>query len=75
MTPPTRPQPWLDPDPLIVEPEPVDPRVPHHEPAPLPWVDIGCGVFAGIWILAIALLIGLLIDDATALLLVVSGVR
>ena len=30
MTPPDRPQPWFDPDPLTVSPEPLDDRIPVH---------------------------------------------
>lgn len=50
----------LDPDPLTVEPEPVE----RPKPAPIGLVRWGCGICLGIWIAALVL-VGSIILDAT----------
>ncbi len=63
--PPTKPQPWLDPDPLTVEPEPVDERIPYHgwELEPERPISAGCawfglGVCVGTIVMALLITVG-----------------
>lgn len=66
----TRPQSWLDPDPLHVEFQPVDERVPWHEPGrhdePAPaWLAwLGLGICVGILLGALIMTVGLWLDAA-----------
>lgn len=70
-TPPTRPPGWLDPDPLTVEPEPVEPRVPYHgwdlEPTPVrhEFALVGFGICLGIVLFALLFTVARSVDAAS----------